>query len=342
MKRVRRLRKDESGVASTVGTIMALLVFLTFMSMIVNQYVPVWMKDSEASHMSGVFGQFGTFKGNVDLQMLAALMAQMSGVHYIPISMFSPVTLGLDGIPIFAGPTLGDLNSRPLSSPWTTQLSYNIRGVSTKLNESSSGRIALDVWNRYYIRQTIAYENGAVIRYQSDGQAVRAEPTFDVEVVNNSVQVSWVQISLFGAGSASGSSTEGIHSKLLGVDRQEYTSVTSDLYINATTPYGVAWIGFFNKTLGNAFGVSREAFKTCPPSCFSQSYVAGQIQTLSITTDYYELTAAWKAAKAAFDITVQIYNRAVHPSPAKPIGVVRVQHAFVNIAIAEKGTEVQI
>src|SRR5512136_3063216 len=117
MKQLRRLREDESGVASTVGTIMALLVFLTFMSMIVNQYVPVWMKDSEAAHMSGAFGQFGTFKGNVDLQMLAAQMAQNAGVHYIPITTYTAVTLGVDGVPIFAGSTVGDLNAYPSLSP---------------------------------------------------------------------------------------------------------------------------------------------------------------------------------------------------------------------------------
>jgi len=342
MKQVRRLRQDESGVASTVGTIMALLVFLTFMSMIVNQYVPVWMKDSEASHMSGTFGQFGTLKGNIDLQMLAALMAQMSGVHYIPITTFSPITLGLDGIPIFAGPTAGNLNSYPLSSPWTTQLTYSIRGVSTKLNESSSGRIQLDVYNRYYIRQSVIYENGAVIRWQIDGQSIRAEPTFEVELVNNTVQISVVQLSLFGAGSAAGTATEGVHSKLLGVDRQEYTSVTSDVWMNSTTPYGLGWISFLNSTLAHAFGVSRDDFETCPPTCFSQTYLLGQIQSVSISTEFYKLTADWKSAKTAYDITVQVYNEAVHGSPAKPMGVVRVQHAFVNIAIAEKGTEVEI
>jgi hypothetical protein len=337
MKRMRRLREDESGVASTVGTIMALLVFLTFMSMIVNQYVPVWMKDSEAAHMSGAFGQFGTFKGSLDLQMLAAVTAQISGVHYIPITTFSAITLGLDGIPIFAGPTTGDLSSFPLLSPWTTQLSYNIRGVSTKLNESSSGRINLEVYNRYYIREAIIYENGAVVQWQNDGVTVRAQPTFEVTVVNNTVQVSWVQISLFGAGDTSGSTTEGILSKLIGVDRQDYSSIVSDLWFNSTTPYGLGWIAFFNTTLGNAFGVSQESFKTCPPTCFSRTITGGIIQTLAITTSYYKLQANWKPSKLAYDIVVDIFNK-----PAVPITVVRVQRAFVNVAIAEKGSNVQI
>src|SRR5438046_9753738 len=69
---IRDLRSDDRGVASTVGTIMALLVFLTFLSVIVNQYVPIWMTGSEASQMNTVLGQVGGIKGEVDLQMLAA------------------------------------------------------------------------------------------------------------------------------------------------------------------------------------------------------------------------------------------------------------------------------
>src|SRR3989475_11838659 len=95
MKRLRRIREDESGVASTVGTIMALLVFLTFISLIVNQYVPVWMKDSEASHMNGALGQFGGIKGAIDLQILAAQAAKISGTHYIPVTSSSAVSLGV-------------------------------------------------------------------------------------------------------------------------------------------------------------------------------------------------------------------------------------------------------
>ncbi|MFA5895786.1 MAG: hypothetical protein WC985_02645, partial [Thermoplasmata archaeon] len=103
---IRRLRRDERGVASTVGTIMALLVFLTFLSLIVNQYVPVWMKDSEAAHINGAIGQFGGIKGAIDLQVLGAQMAQNSGSVFIPTTSSTAVTLGVDGVPIFSAPTL--------------------------------------------------------------------------------------------------------------------------------------------------------------------------------------------------------------------------------------------
>src|SRR5256885_4860483 len=81
---IRDFRSDERAVASTVGTIMALLVFLTFLSVIVNQYVPIWMKDSEASHMNLSLGQFGGIKGDIDLQMLAAQASADAGTFHIP------------------------------------------------------------------------------------------------------------------------------------------------------------------------------------------------------------------------------------------------------------------
>src|SRR2546428_7849205 len=165
MKRLRYIREVESGVASTVGTIMALLVFLTFISLIVNQYVPVWMKDSEASHMGGAFGQFGTFKGSVDLQILAAQMAQDAGVDYIPITSFTPVTLGVDGVPIFTSPTEGLLDSLSTKGTFTTQLTNSIRGRATQGRESSSGEIILDAFNRYYLHQSITNETGGGIRH---------------------------------------------------------------------------------------------------------------------------------------------------------------------------------
>src|SRR5207249_10692039 len=164
---IRDFRGDEEGVASTVGTIMALLVFLTFLSLIVNQYVPVWMKDSEACHMNGALGQFGGVKGAIDLQILAAEAARTSGTHYIPVTASSAVNLGLDGVPIFSAPTIGALQAIPDAGSFSIQFSYIPNKVVplqvATVNETSSGAIQLNVCNRYYIQQTIAYENGAVI-----------------------------------------------------------------------------------------------------------------------------------------------------------------------------------
>src|SRR2546428_4510825 len=121
---IRDLRADEEGVASTVGTIMALLVFLTFLSLIVNQYVPVWMKDSEASHMNSALGQFGGLKGAIDLQILAAEAARTSGTHYIPLTASSAVNLRVDAAPTFSAPSNWAPQPIPDAVSFPVQLSY--------------------------------------------------------------------------------------------------------------------------------------------------------------------------------------------------------------------------
>src|SRR5439155_141752 len=230
-----------------------LLVFLTFISLIVNQYVPVWMKDSEASHMGNAFGQFGSLKGSVDLQMLAAQMAANAGVDYIPISSFTPVTLGVEGIPIFTSATLGVLEANTTQRPFSTQFHYLIGSTVQVVNVRSTGAVALEAFNRYYLHGSLTYENGAVIRAQVDGQAVRADPTFDVAIVGS------------------------------------------------------------------------------------------RLQQVTIVTPYYRIEAAWKEPKQAYDVIVRIYNDPNGTIPlVMPIDIVRVQQAFVNVAVAEQGSTVEI
>lgn len=341
MKRIRSLRGDESGVASTVGTIMALLVFLTFLSLIVNQYVPVWMKDAEAAHMSSAFGQFGAFKGNVDLQILSATTAENAGLSYIPVTTFAPVTLGVDGIPIFTSPTIGELRLSPEASPWTTQFVYSVRGVPQVVNQTSVGRITLEVFNRYFVHQSLVYENGAVVRWQPDGQSVRAEPTLAVNIVDESIELAWTQVTLFGHGSAAGTSTEGVHSRLIGVDRQDYSSLRTDVWINTTTPYGRAWYGFFNRTLAGAFGVPRERLNN--PVYPGYTYAALANDGEDLVTPFYEVRVTWNPQQLAYVLSVRILNdpNGTNPSVGK-IEVIRVQVAFVNIDVADKGTDVNL
>src|SRR3989304_4582731 len=333
---IRRLRKDERGVASTVGTIMALLVFLTFLSLIVNQYVPVWMKEAESAHMSSAFGQIAALKGNVDLQILSATTAENPGPPFTPVTTFAPVTLGVDGIPIFTSPTIGDLGLRSDSSPWTTQFVYSIRGVPQAVNQSSSGRITLDVFNRYFLHQTLIYENGAVVRFQGDRQSIRAEPTLVINIVDESIELPWTQNSLFRLGSVSGTTTEGIHAGLVGVDRQDYTGLTSDVWINSTTPYGVAWVGFFNRTVADAFGVPRGRFNN--PLYPGDNYPLPANDAVDIATPFYRVRTTWNPQQFTYFLIVQIFNdpNGVDPFVGK-VAVFRVQVGFVDIPIAEKG-----
>lgn len=323
----RTLRRDDEGVASTVGTIMALLVFLTFLSLIVNQYVPVWMKDSEAAHMSGALGQFGGFKGSVDLQVLAAQIARDAGSHYIPVTTSNAITLGTDGVPIFAAPTLGEMAVVPDAAAWTVEFYYDIRGVPTFVEEVSSGAISLSVQNRYYIPQRMIYENGAVIRWQADGQVIRAPPVFEAVRLNGSLDMSFQLISLYGRDSVSGTTTEVVNAKVFGLDRQDYVDITSTLWINHTSAYGVAWYQFFNNTLSKALGLTSGTFVSVqsPQQILLLEFTARQG-----SEDVYRVRTSWDAVGLVYITRLEIFDTSF-----LPMGTFRLQHAHVQVGIGE-------
>src|SRR5205809_242945 len=331
---IRDIRGDEEGVASTVGTIMALLVFLTFLSLIVNQYVPVWMKDSEASHMNGALGQFGGIKGAIDLQILSAQAAQIAGTHYIPVTASSAVSLGVDGVPIFAASTLGTLQSFPDAGGFWVNFSYipnpTVPLQVATVNETSSGAIQLDVGNRYYIPQTIAYENGAVIRSQSDGQVIRAQPTFSVLKTNNTLDISFGLVSLYGAGSVSGTSTEVVNTQVFAFDRQDYQGFPANavIWVNHTSRYGLSWYRFLNQTLANALGLGG-TFTQTP---LDISYIG----KTGLGAVVYLVSARYNPSAQTYTMRLEIHNSAL-----LALSVFRLQHAQVQVGVGDTTPNVQ-
>jgi hypothetical protein len=320
---IRRLRNDERGVASTVGTIMALLVFLTFLSLIVNQYVPVWMKDSEAAHMNGAIGQFGTIKSSVDLQVLGAQMAQNFGSVFIPTTSSTAVTLGIDGVPIFSVPTQGQLSSNPDLGAWNLTFVYRVGpspGVLTYVRQNASGQIDLYVQNRYYIPEHIVYENGAVIRAQADGQIIRAEPTFQASMSGANMTVAFELINLYGQGGLAGTTTEVVNTKVFGVNLQTYGSIASAIYLNHTSAYGRAWYDFLNATLATAYGI-QPGQGTFVRNAFTIHFTAPNL---------YDIEADLNAASRLYTLKLMIFNTSV------PISSITLQMAFVQVGIGEQ------
>jgi len=331
---IRDIKRDEQGVASTVGTIMALLVFLTFLSLIVNQYVPVWMKDSEAAHMNSALGQFGGLKGTIDLQVLAAQMAASIGEHYEPVEAATPITLGLDGVPIFAAPSIGELSLKPDDGVWTVAAFYDIRGVRTKVEETSRGAVELNVGNRYFIPQSVAYENGAVIKYQQDGQVIRASPVFNPVRANNKLNLTFQLVSLYGGGAVTGTSTEIVTSRLFGVDRQAYSDLASTIWLNHTSKYGLAWYNFMNATLAKSVGITSGTFLVSPsPTQILSRTFTGIVSGIPV----YRIQASYSSQTGLYTLTVEIYDTVV-----MPLERFTVQRAYVTIGIGESTEELPI
>ncbi len=320
---IHRLRRDERGVASTVGTIMALLVFLTFLSLIINQYVPVWMKDSEAAHMNGAVGQFGGIKGAIDLQILGAQMAQNSGSIFLPTTASTAVTLGVDGVPIFSSPTQGQITANPDLGAWNISFAYRIGpspGVLTRVWQNASGQIDLYVGNRYYIPQHIVYEDGAVIRAQTDGQVIRAEPTVQATKSGTNLTLAFQLVNLYGLGGVVGTTTEVVNTKVFGVNTQTYTNIASTVYMNHTSAYGLAWYNFLNKTLSNAYGIQQG----------QGTFVRNSFTTHFSVANLYDIGADFNPTTYIYTLRLKVFNTIV------PIGAFTLQLAYVQVGIGEQ------
>lgn len=264
---------DDEGVAATIGTIMTLLVFLTFLGMFTNQFLPVWMNDNESGHMAEVIGQFTNLKSSVDISI-----SNYANSLVAPSPIFIPVTLSAPGIPVFAASTAGILTLTPHS--YLTRPMFNVTyiykpavGPARQLDSSNDGggggSLQLYCPNRYYVEETLIYENGAVILNQSDGEFVVAGPQFMVKNVGSSATPSIVvmltQITVQGQNkTVGGTGSKGVNANLQYADSTEYNNTVGsgpNLVFTITSQHGVAWANYFNSTLngtGLTYGSAKD------------------------------------------------------------------------------------
>lgn len=253
---------NDDGVAATVGTIMALLVFLAFMGIFTNQFVPVWMSDNESSHMSVVIEQFINLKSSIDLSI-----SNYPNSLVAPSPTYVPVTLSSAGIPVFAGPTAGILTLSPdtlfsksqfnLSYVWTTN-GVTPYTIDPRNDGHTGGYLELYCPNRYFVEQRLIYEAGAVILNQSDGEFILAGPQLSVKNVglvgNPSLVVKMTQVSVEGVNKTiGGTGSKGVTAEMTFADtvayQNNFTNNSDTISLTIQSKHGIAWKNYFNRTL---------------------------------------------------------------------------------------------
>lgn len=253
---------NDNGVAATVGTIMALLVFLAFMGIFTNQFVPVWMSDNESNHMSTVIEQFINLKSSIDISI-----SNNPNSLIAPSPIFVPITLSAPGIPIFAGPTAGILILGPDSLNSTTNFNLTYTWISPAAasysidasnDGHSGGYLELYCPNRYFVEQKIVYEGGAVILNQSDGEFIIAGPQLSVRNLGSvsapNLVIKLTQVSIEGNNNTiGGTGSKGVVAEMEFADTVAYNnSGGSDLAITIESKHGYAWMNYFNRSLATA------------------------------------------------------------------------------------------
>lgn len=223
---------------------MALMVFLAFMSIFMLYWVPVMMEDNEENHMRAAIGQFSKLKETVDEQISLDIRNETRD---------TTIELGADGVPMFERETASQLSLR-LSSEF---FNYTFEDSGRDIFENSSGSIDMITFNRYYVRQTLIYENGAVLIYQKRGEIVKDEPEFNVEKEGDELILSATLVSLYHVSddSITGTAPEHVSTQLWFTDRWTYNNITSTnkrVSLTITTRYTTAWVTYYDTTLQNS------------------------------------------------------------------------------------------
>jgi hypothetical protein len=301
--------EDDHGVAATVGTIMALMVFLAMFGLFTNQFVPIWMSDNESAHMSNALEQFTTMKSQID-----GLVADFSNSYLAPTPIFIPITLHSAGIPVFAGPTAGVLYFYPQTV--SGRPSFNVSYASDTyalgpLNDGhSGGYMELYCPNRYFVEQRLIYEAGAVILNQTDGEFIVAGLQFSMSSIAGEWVMKLTQTSLVGLNkTVGGTGSKGVNADLLYADTSVYKKTGGNpVTITIVTKHGNAWEGYFNRTLINSGLVYGE---TTGDYYITNQYYPNNNRNLA----YYVLTVV------IMDVGTFDYTHAVVQMSVDEIGV---------------------
>jgi hypothetical protein len=298
---------------------MALLIFLTFMSMFVNTYIPIWMKENERLHMNEVQNQMGEVKGKIDNLIVNA---QVTGTSMV--NTYEPITMGAPGIPLFASATAGAIILKPVGTSTTgTTVKFNYTSDSHQItvNENGGGKLEFYAPNRYYVGQWLAYENGAIIVKQDVGEAMKATPSLEITKSGNNFNVVFTQIDIVGTNSTmAGTGVAGVNINLIYLDTQKYTpNWGSGADQNTTvykfnTVYNVALMDFMNKTI-----------KPADPLATSGAVRNGNTYTVTVTnggTTEMKLSDTLLSDKSHM-VTLQVINT----------GTLTLSRAFVQVDI---------
>lgn len=284
------IKRDKEGVASVIGTIMALLVFLTFLTLFTNTYIPIWMKENEKNHMDEVLNQFGDIKGKVDSLVVNA---QVTGRP--TINMYQPITLGSDGVPVFATATSGFMFLKPGGANYDSSVNQSFyyklgNAVQPPFDQRGGGCVEFYGPNRYYVQQWYTYENGALLIFQEDGMAMRAAPSLTFLNNGDTVDVQFDQVDIIGDNSTVGGlGSAGVIIDLIYHDSQTYDLTDSTgvddngtLMMQFTSRYNTTWINIIKEATADAGLVENIDYKLTATPKDANQYRPIYVITLTI------------------------------------------------------------
>jgi hypothetical protein len=232
-------RRDEEGVASSIGTMLAVLVILALLTIVSTSWAPEWTKEKEAEHMRQVEAQFSNMK---------ALMDQLILSDNAETVVSTPLTLGSQGTPLFAGDAKGTVSL--LSTQADGYNTFTVVNSTGKLERVAYGSIMYGSENSEYLDQSFIYECGAIIVHQNDGELVTTGPALIIQNNSGKLSIAITLISVYSDGSSyTGSGTVGVQCRLVKgtIATTRSWDPSETIRMNVTTKAYEAWYEYFAK-----------------------------------------------------------------------------------------------
>jgi hypothetical protein len=279
-------RRGEDSVASSIGTMLAILILLSLLTMFTTSWAPEWTKGKEAEHMRLVESQMSNLKALID-------SLSLSGNTHAVVS--TPITLGSKGVALFSTDAVGTVSL--LSSYSTSYNTFTVANSTGKYERVAYGSIVYESSNTEFIDQEFYYECGAVIIGQANEYVVSIGPGIILQNVSGQLELSFTLIAVYSEGTSyTGGGTVGVQCRLVNEKISTTTTWPSreTIHINITSPAYEAWYDYFGRFIPRN-GVGDGDYDIS---------VNGALQTVSVTLrNVVQVTSDYVILGASLDLT---------------------------------------
>jgi hypothetical protein len=244
--------RSEAAVSTVVSAVLMLGIIVAVFTVIHVSYIPEWRTGAEQSHMADVYYDMSVLKSNTDILSVANADEPVN-----ILSFSTPIRAGGGSIPIVSpGRSSGMLGVRPESPNMRitandTLLSYDSAGFLEDI-----GTVFYRSDNTYFVDQTYAYENGALILAQNDLSIMKQSPSLAIRRTDNGTNITIYINAIQIPGAARAISSNSVEEV-----RTRYNSTAvlygeehlfTDLTLTMDTAYPSAWEEFFRRETASA------------------------------------------------------------------------------------------
>ena len=240
---MKKLNEKQDAVVGIVAAFLIVGLIVSVISVFQSVYVPKWMEEREAEHMTQVADQFANLKYSIDTHV-------KNQVTKTPIS--NTFTLGSKEMPfLLSARAFGSLEIIPDHCEITITHMDPIT-TNTVIETFKIGTIKYSSINAYYLNQIYAYEAGSIILSQHNGDTMYIKPFLTARLQQN-IDIDFTIADIEVVGGKSSVTGFGTYPIFTEFKEESHDSTKLNVEkIEIKTDYTNTWSTYFDDMLSNA------------------------------------------------------------------------------------------